>query len=197
MSLTWLFIGAYIGIFGWCAYRSGQFKALYAGLGAWLLYALVGAYLLPGIGGMAASLYQPYLYLSVACVVLCGQNWQWHGEQQAFTVSDSVPPLLHYWAAAALTQHAAYLILLVLSWLYYPHGTSAFALLSLIQLYWLQPIWWIAVQAVLMLLLFLNRTHHTAPSLLIRAQDLQALFLSALVMMALYVVHDLWRFVNG
>ncbi|MDO5687591.1 MAG: hypothetical protein Q4G42_09510 [Neisseria sp.] len=194
MMVTWAAIALYIGVFIHQVIRSQQKHWLWGSVVLWLGFGLIGARLLPGIWRGGAWLYQPYFYITLASFFFFVSAWQWQRDSRTFYALPPVTPLLSYWAVAALMQHLAYLILLLLVRWQSGGGMADFVRLALAQLYVLHPLWWMCVHAVLMLLLAATvRKQNGTPHF--KVVDLQAAFLSALIMMMAYVLYNIWQFV--
>lgn len=215
--ITWLIIVLYIAAFIHIAFRSGQFNWLWGSVILWLGFGILGAKVLPGIWGIthSASLLHPYFYISLASIFFFINHWQYQSlpkllivnrrsknayctrsNKSVFVSDPQVSSLCTFWAVSSLILHLAFLLILLLSLWHYPEGNSSFALLSILQMYFLHPIFWIGAHSLLMLLMWLTRIKHCQGITFIEPEDLALLFLSSLLLCIIYIMYDAMRFIE-
>ena len=159
MMVSWdfWFAVAYAAVSLAFIFRAQRFQWLWAAVLLWLGISVLGARLLPGMWGFTHTgpLFIPHFYLTAASVFFfiddCGKTedgkfWS-AGEYTGltlFAVSNVVMTLAFVFLACAV-----YFIL--------PLAGSVFAWAALLKIYALKPIYWFALQGVLMLVFYLHR----------------------------------------
>ena len=157
VSLDFWFAVAYAAVSLAFIFRVQRFQWLWAAVLLWLGVSALGARLLPGMWGFTHTgpLFIPHFYLTAASVFFfiddCGKTEDgkfWSAGEYAgltlFAVSNVVMTLAFVFLAVAV-----YFIL--------PLAGSVFAWTALLKIYALKPIYWFALQGVLMLVFYLHR----------------------------------------
>ncbi|MBS4945405.1 MAG: hypothetical protein KHZ64_09590 [Neisseria mucosa] len=157
VSLDFWFAVAYAAVSLAFIFRAQRFQWLWAAVLLWLGISALGARLLPGMWGFTHTgpLFIPHFYLTAASVFFfiddCGKTEDgkfWSAGEYAgltlFAVSNVVMTLAFVFLACAV-----YFIL--------PLAGSVFAWAALLKIYALKPIYWFALQGVLMLVFYLHR----------------------------------------
>ena len=157
VSLDFWFAIAYAAVSLAFIFRAQRFQWFWAAVLLWLGISALGARLLPGMWGFTHTgpLFIPHFYLTAASVFFfiddCGKTEDgkfWSAGEYAgltlFAVSNVVMTL-----AVVFLAVAVYFIL--------PLAGSVFAWTALLKIYALKPIYWFALQGVLMLVFYLHR----------------------------------------
>ena len=157
VSLDFWFAIAYAAVSLAFIFRAQRFQGFWAAVLLWLGISALGARLLPGMWGFTHTgpLFIPHFYLTAASVFFfiddCGKTEDgkfWSAGEYAgltlFAVSNVVMTLAFVFLAVAV-----YFIL--------PLAGSVFAWTALLKIYALKPIYWFALQGVLMLVFYLHR----------------------------------------
>ena len=157
VSLDFWFAIAYAAVSLAFIFRAQRFQWFWAAVLLWLGISALGACLLPGMWGFTHTgpLFIPHFYLTAASVFFfiddCSKTEDrkfWSAGEYAgltlFAVSNVVMTLAFVFLACAV-----YFIL--------PLAGSVFAWAALLKIYALKPIYWFALQGVLMLVFYLHR----------------------------------------
>lgn len=157
VSLDFGFAIAYAAVSLAFIFRAQRFQWFWAAVLLWLGISALGARLLPGMWGFTHTgpLFIPHFYLTAASVFFfiddCSKTEDrkfWSAGEYAgltlFAVSNVVMTLAFVFLACAV-----YFIL--------PLAGSVFAWAALLKIYALKPIYWFALQGVLMLVFYLHR----------------------------------------
>nr|WP_311476231.1 hypothetical protein [uncultured Neisseria sp.] len=157
VSLDFWFAIAYAAVSLAFIFRAQRFQWFWAAVLLWLGISALGARLLPGMWGFThiGPLFIPHFYLTVASIFFfiddCSKTEDgkfWSAGEYAcltlFAVSNVVMTLAFVFLACAV-----YFIL--------PLAGSVFAWAALLKIYALKPIYWFALQGVLMLVFYLHR----------------------------------------
>ena len=183
----------YAGLFVFYTYRSGLKQWLFATV----VLALASLWLLSNLApGMVYHHGMGLLYLLPMWVCLGSlfffvNQWRYHSGRQVFYAEPVCPPYAVYLAVSGMMLNLAWLIPVLWSSFQYPDGLSFYSMMGLLQLYFLQPVYWILVQWTLMLMLHLAQKWHHTPVLIISIGQLQFAFLFGLIAVSVYVVKDL------
>ncbi|WP_037585908.1 hypothetical protein [Stenoxybacter acetivorans] len=148
-NITLWALAAYISIFVLQCLRYRQWLWLIGAVLCWWIMADYSSLYLPGVLGSShlANLYIPSLYITLSSPLALRKHNQ----------SNSV--YLSYLASSGWVMLAAFSVLLGLILMRYPNGISLYSLLSLLGLFFGQPIFYLGCQWLLMLLWYLNRDH--------------------------------------
>lgn len=189
VSLDFWFAIAYAAVSLAFIFRAQRFQWLWAAVLLWLGISVLGARLLPGMWGFTHTgpLFIPHFYLTAASVFFfiddCSKTEDgkfWSAGEYAgltlFAVSNVVMTLAFVFLACAV-----YFIL--------PLAGSVFAWAALLKIYALKPIYWFALQGVLMLVFYLHRVVVCKQSAsLFSMRQMWAGWMVAVVMQAVVVV---------
>ncbi|HHX2503223.1 TPA: hypothetical protein ACU8BH_000575 [Neisseria subflava] len=189
VSLDFWFAIAYAAVSLAFIFRAQRFQWFWAAVLLWLGISALGARLLPGMWGFTHTgpLFIPHFYLTAASVFFfiddCGKTEDgkfWSAGEYAgltlFAVSNVVMTLAFVFLAVAV-----YFIL--------PLAGSVFAWTALLKIYALKPIYWFALQGVLMLVFYLHRVVVCKQSAsLFSMQQMWAGWMVAVVMQAVVAV---------
>lgn len=196
--LSTVVVCVYVGLFVYFAVRSGLRQWLTGALvlaagGSWLL-----SNLLPGFVYYhgSAFLNLAVLYITLSSLFFFVNHWHYHSATGVFYAEPDTPPYLVYLAVSGMMMHLAWLIPLLWSSYQYPEGLSSFSLLGLLQLYFLQPIYWIGAQWSLIAMFFVVERWRKSPLTIITMAQLQFAFLFGLFAVTAYVIHDLSRYLQ-
>ena len=196
--LSTVVVCVYVGLFVYFTVRSGLRQWLTGALvlaagGSWLL-----SNLLPGFVYYhgSAFLNLAVLYITLSSLFFFVNHWHYHAATGVFYAEPDTPPYLVYLAVSGMMMHLAWLIPLLWSTYQYPQGLSSYSLLGLLQLYFLQPIYWICAQWSLMVMFFVVERWRKSPLTIISMAQLQFAFLFGLFAVTAYVIHDLSRYLQ-
>ena len=191
-------LALYISLFVWQSLRQRQWLWLWLAVLLWLGSAVFSMRLLPGVLGVAhiGNVYAPHAYVVPASVCLWLLAWRRHpkGGWQMRQGGDYLALL----AVSGVVQHLSFIVLLLLVYSSYPQGLTLYVWPALWYQYWLQPVFWLGSQWLLMALFYAHRRlDNEAPNRFSWPQ-LQAGFLISLLIQALFVLVDLGkRFGHG
>ena len=169
-----------------------------------LLWALSALSLLLAAGGLAlwlapgvlspfslSILYMPQLYIAPAGMLFL------------FLRSKSLPDRSHYQTAcpplpALLAQTGtamtlAHWLILLLAFLSYPEGLTPRILPSLLDLYLLQPVYWLAMQMLLMAVFLLHRKISRQPANVFSIRQIQSALLIVMFAQTVYAFSGLFK----
>ena len=189
VSLDFWFAIAYAAVSLAFIFRAQRFQWFWATVLLWLGISALGARLLPGMWGFTHTgpLFIPHFYLTAASVFFfiddCSKTEDrkfWSAGEYAgltlFAVSNVVMTLAFVFLACAV-----YFIL--------PLAGSVFAWAALLKIYALKPIYWFALQGVLMLVFYLHRVVVCKqPASLFSMRQMWAGWMVAVVMQAVVAV---------
>ena len=189
VSLDFWFAIAYAAVSLAFIFRAQRFQWFRAAVLLWLGISALGARLLPGMWGFTHTgpLFIPHFYLTAASVFFfiddCSKTEDrkfWSAGEYAgltlFAVSNVVMTLAFVFLACAV-----YFIL--------PLAGSVFAWAALLKIYALKPIYWFALQGVLMLVFYLHRVVVCKqPASLFSMRQMWAGWMVAVVMQAVVAV---------
>lgn len=188
----------YVGLFAYFVLRSDLKQWLTGALvlaagGSWLLSSV-----LPGFVYYhgSAFLNLAALYITLSSLFFFVNQWHYHSATGVFYAEPGCPPYLVYLAVSGMMMHLAWLIPLLWSTYQYPDGLSTYSLLGLLQLYFLQPIYWILAQWSLMAMFFVVGRWRKTPLTIVSMGQLQFAFLFGLLAVSAYVIHDLLRYLQ-
>ena len=196
--LTTIIILVYAALFAYYVYQSGQSQWLLSSIALALGSTWLLASVLPGFAYHHATL---FLHSLPLCMCLGSlfffvNRWQYHQATKVFYAEPPCHPYLLYLAITGMTLHLAWLIPMAAVLWQYPEGLSLYLLLSLLQLYGLQPVYWILIQWSMMLVLAaLGRLQAKSVHYVTIAQ-IQMSFLIALLAVVVYVCHDFLNYLR-
>ena len=157
VSLDFWFAIAYAAVSLAFIFRAQRFQWFWAAILLWLGISALGARLLPGMWGFTHTgpLFIPHFYLTAAsifffiddcCKTEDGKFWS-AGEYAGLTL----------FAVSNVVMTLAFVFLAVAVYFILPLAGSVFAWAALLKIYALKPIYWFALQGVLMLVFYLHR----------------------------------------
>lgn len=170
-------------------FRAQRFQWLWAAVLLWLGISALGARLLPGMWGFTHTgpLFIPHFYLTAASVFFfiddCsktedGKFWS-AGEYAGLTL----------FAVSNVVMTLAFVFLVCAVYFILPLAGSVFAWAALLKIYALNPIYWFALQGVLMLVFYLHRVVVCKqPASLFSMRQIWAGWMVAVVMQAVVAV---------
>ena len=157
VSLDFWFAIAYAAVSLAFIFRAQRFQWLWAAVLLWLGISALGARLLPGMWGFTHTgpLFIPHFYLTAASVFFfiddCGKT-----EDGKFWSAGEYTGLTLF-AVSNVVMTLAFVFLAVAVYFILPLAGSVFAWAALLKIYALKPIYWFALQGVLMLVFYLHR----------------------------------------
>ena len=157
VSLDFWFAVAYAVVSLAFIFRAQRFQWLWAAVLLWLGISALGARLLPGMWGFTHTgpLFIPHFYLTAASVFFfiddCGKT-----EDGKFWSAGEYTGLTLF-AVSNVVMTLAFVFLAVAVYFILPLAGSVFAWAALLKIYALKPIYWFALQGVLMLVFYLHR----------------------------------------
>ena len=157
VSLDFWFAVAYAAVSLAFIFRARRFQWLWAAVLLWLGISALGARLLPGMWGFTHTgpLFIPHFYLTAASVFFfiddCGKT-----EDGKFWSAGEYTGLTLF-AVSNVVMTLAFVFLAVAVYFILPLAGSVFAWAALLKIYALKPIYWFALQGVLMLVFYLHR----------------------------------------
>ncbi|ASK26677.1 hypothetical protein [Neisseria chenwenguii] len=159
MDIFLLAAAAYALVWLLLIFRAGMFQWFWGSILLWLAAGFWGAQLLPGIWGITAAgpLYVPHLYLTVASLFFFVNCWQ-KAPEGSYWLADEKHVAVGLFAVSNMLMTLAFFVLSAMVWYHYPTTTTAFALPAMLEFYALKPVYWFALQFVLMAVFYLHRT---------------------------------------
>ena len=157
VSLDFWFAVAYAAVSLAFIFRAQRFQWLWATVLLWLGISALGTRLLPGMWGFTHTgpLFIPHFYLTAASVFFfiddCGKT-----EDRKFWSAGEYAGLTLF-AVSNVVMTLAFVFLAVAVYFILPLAGSVFAWTALLKIYALKPIYWFALQGVLMLVFYLHR----------------------------------------
>ena len=195
------FLAAYISAFLVAAYQNKQFLWVIIIMWLWLLGRMMGLWYLSEIwvythlNSLARlSLWHlPYFYVVLASVWVFARRWR-KLPQSPYWQLRGIQPFLSVFAVSGVLQTLAFVLLLGLVAWQFPHGLTPYVLPALVQMYVFEPVYWVSLQAMLMLIFYIHRVvinNQSASEF--SSKQLQAGFLLALLLQVAYVVASLLK----
>lgn len=185
----------YIGVFLYASFKEGMFQWLWASVLLWLGLSILFGKVLPGLAGIThiTAFYVPQFYIAVASLFFFVHKWHRVPGKSLWIANAGV--FISLFAVTGILMHAAFLCLCSLAWLNYPHGMSAYILPALLQMYALEPEYWIGMQVLLMVLFYLHRvTVEKQPGNVFSLGQLQSGFLLSLLYQVVWVAASMPHF---
>lgn len=196
MPLEYYVIGLVVVLFIWQSYRYRHFQWLWFSVVIWLVFGLFSSYLMPRVLGIThmPNLFIVQFYLFAGSIFFfLNHTHKLPVSQQDKTILTWHSPKSGVWlstfAVSGLVMHAAFLLLLVLVWLKYPAGQTPMLFAQLFRLYALDPVYWFALQAWLMILMVLHRLILRQHLCMFSFGQIQVMFLLTLVLFFFYVIN--------
>lgn len=140
------------------AFRSKLFLWAWGSLFLWLVFSGIGYYFLPGVWGVGsvASLLIPYFYITLAGLVFlirCGTK---EVEYQIWQINLH-HVFLSLFAVSNILLSFSFLFLVAITYYHYPSGLTLFIAPALLEMYVLNPIYWVGMQALIMAIFYVHR----------------------------------------
>ena len=157
VSLDFWFAIAYAAVSLAFIFRAQRFQWFWAAILLWLGISALGARLLPGMWGFTHTgpLFIPHFYLTAASIFFfiddCGKT-----EDRKFWSAGECAGLTLF-AVSNVVMTLALVFLAVAVYFILPLAGSVFAWAALLKIYALKPIYWFALQGVLILVFYLHR----------------------------------------
>lgn len=157
VSLDFWFAIAYAAVSLAFIFRAQRFQWFWAAILLWLGISALGARLLPGMWGFTHTgpLFIPHFYLTAASIFFfiddCGKT-----EDRKFWSAGEYAGLTLF-AVSNVVMTLALVFLAVAVYFILPLAGSVFAWAALLKIYALKPIYWFALQGVLILVFYLHR----------------------------------------
>ncbi|MDO4641631.1 MAG: hypothetical protein Q4A84_08040 [Neisseria sp.] len=193
-NFGWWCLIVYIGIFLITAYKEGMFQWLWASVLLWLGTGMLMGKLLPGMAGIThlSAFYAPQFYITIASLFFFVHKWHKSPDKKLW-VADAGTFISLFAVSGALMQ-IAFMCLLGLAWINYPHGLSSYILPALLQMYALEPIFWIGMQILMILLFYLHRVSvEKQQGNIFSSGQLQSGFLLALLYQVVWIAASILR----
>ncbi len=195
--ITETVVAVYLILFvGLCFYHQ-QFQWLWASVLLWLGFStIVGNLMLPNVFHFTQfnSMIFPYFYIGLGSLFYFTQHYAQHKDQQH---SKNIGMYLPFLATSSLAMSASYLLLLGMFWMSYPQGSSSFFLFSQLQMYFLQPVYWIGAQWFLMATMLLYaKIFSKGQPLRLTAVQWQLMVLFSIIYQLAYLYWDVSNFMK-
>lgn len=183
---------AYVLLFLAAVAQSRRLSWLLAALFLWLLAGRAGAWLLPGFLSPTSTvfLYMPQLYIAPACLLFLLLNGRRAADGAYYEAGTCPLPVL--FASSCVAMALAHALVLLLVWQAWPDGLSPRLLPVLADLALLQPVYWLAMQLLLMAVSALHGRFDGRPSGTFSVRGIQAGLLLTLVAQTAYAAAALW-----
>lgn len=198
----------YAVVFAAAAVRAKQWPWLLGCILLWLAANAAGMLLLgvpsdglltPSTGGMAEirpeglwyfghplSLVAPQLYIVPASLLYFKTAWRRNGEE-SYRASGGT--FIGLFAVTGALSAAALLLIAATVWYAYPTGNTAYAASAMLYLFVLKPVFWILIQAVLMIVFYIHsRKIKGEPADSFSPPQLKAGFLLSLLLSGISIV---------
>lgn len=188
----------YAGLFAYHCWISGQKQWLLASA----LLGMVSSWWLSGVlSGFVYQhgsllLYLTPMWVSLGSLFFFVNTWRYHRATQVFYAEPPCSPYLVYLAVSGMMLHLAWLVPLLWAQHQYPEGMSYYVLQGLLQMYFLQPLYWVLLQWCLMLLFFVAQRWRKTPVVVVSMGQLQFAFLFGLCAVSAYVISDLSKYLR-
>lgn len=190
-------ITAFIAIFCIQTMRKQQFQWLWFSVVVWLALGLFSAYILPNVMGITemANLYLAHGYAFLGSIFFflnaVERVPQPENGERKFTKwhSPKAGNWLTLFAVSGLVMHSAFIVLTILVWLQYPAGFTPILFARLWSLYMLNPLYWYAIQSLLMFLMVWHRTGTREPISVFSFGQIQMIFLICLILFTLDILN--------
>ena len=157
VSLDFWFAIAYAAVSLAFIFRAQRFQWFWAAILLWLGISALGARLLPGMWGFTHTgpLFIPHFYLTAASVFFFIDDCSKTEDRKFWSVGEYAG--LTLFAVSNVVMTLAFVFLAVAVYFILPLAGSVFAWAALLKIYALKPIYWFALQGVLMLVFYLHR----------------------------------------
>ena len=157
VSLDFWFAIAYAAVSLAFIFRAQRFQWFWAAVLLWLGISALGARLLPGMWGFTHTgpLFIPHFYLTAASVFFFIDDCSKTEDRKFWSAGEYAG--LTLFAVSNVVMTLALVFLAVAVYFILPLAGSVFAWAALLKIYALKPIYWFALQGVLMLVFYLHR----------------------------------------
>ena len=157
VSLDFWFAIAYAAVSLAFIFRAQRFQWLWATVLLWLGISALGARLLPGMWGFTHTgpLFIPHFYLTAASVFFFIDDCSKTEDRKFWSAGEYAG--LTLFAVSNVVMTLAFVFLVCAVYFILPLAGSVFAWAALLKIYALKPIYWFALQGVLMLVFYLHR----------------------------------------
>ena len=157
VSLDLWFAIAYAAVSLAFIFRAQRFQWLWATVLLWLGISALGARLLPGMWGFTHTgpLFIPHFYLTAASIFFFIDDCSKTEDRKFWSAGEYAG--LTLFAVSNVVMTLAFVFLAVAVYFILPLAGSVFAWTALLKIYALKPIYWFALQGVLMLVFYLHR----------------------------------------
>ncbi|OSI13267.1 hypothetical protein BWD07_01415 [Neisseria canis] len=185
----------YIAVFLYTSFKEGMFQWLWASVLLWLGISVLLGKVLPGVAGLThvTAFYVPHFYITVASLFFFVHKWFRVPEKNVWITDSGV--FISLFAVTGALMQVAFWCLCGLVWLNYPHGISVYILPALLQMYVLEPEYWIGMQILLILLFYLHRVVvEKQPGNVFSLGQLQSGFLLSLLFQVVWVAASMPHF---
>ena len=157
VSLDFWFAIAYAAVSLAFIFRAQRFQWFWAAVLLWLGISALGARLLPGMWGFTHTgpLFIPHFYLTAASVFFFIDDCSKTEDRKFWSAGEYAG--LTLFAVSNVVMTLAFVFLVCAVYFILPLAGSVFAWAALLKIYALKPIYWFALQGVLMLVFYLHR----------------------------------------
>ena len=157
VSLDFWFAIAYAAVSLAFIFRAQRFQWFWATVLLWLGISALGARLLPGMWGFTHTgpLFIPHFYLTAASVFFFIDDCSKTEDRKFWSAGEYAG--LTLFAVSNVVMTLAFVFLACTVYFILPLAGSVFAWAALLKIYALKPIYWFALQGVLMLVFYLHR----------------------------------------
>ncbi|WP_455030409.1 hypothetical protein [Neisseria sp.] len=157
VSLDFWFAIAYAAVSLAFIFRAQRFQWFWAAILLWLGISALGARLLPGMWGFTHTgpLFIPHFYLTTASVFFFIDDCSKTADRKFWSAGEYAG--LTLFAVSNVVMTLAFVFLACAVYFILPLAGSVFAWTALLKIYALKPIYWFALQGVLMLVFYLHR----------------------------------------
>lgn len=157
VSLDFWFAIAYAAVSLAFIFRAQRFQWFWAAILLWLGISALGARLLPGMWGFTHTgpLFIPHFYLTAASIFFFIDDCSKTEDRKFWSAGEYAG--LTLFAVSNVVMTLAFVFLTVAVYFILPLAGSVFAWTALLKIYALKPIYWFALQGVLMLVFYLHR----------------------------------------
>ena len=157
VSLDFWFAIAYAAVSLAFIFRAQRFQWFWAAILLWLGISALGARLLPGMWGFTHTgpVFIPHFYLTAASIFFFIDDCSKTEDKKFWSAGEYAG--LTLFAVSNVVMTLALVFLAVAVYFILPLAGSVFAWAALLKIYALKPIYWFALQGVLILVFYLHR----------------------------------------
>ncbi len=189
MNINLIMAACFAAGFVWQAAKYQEIKWLIASFILWLGFTFNVSGVLPGVYTMSNALYHSHIAIFIGSLIYFVNQVRWDKKNRLIRFNPSSGPFLPYLAMALLFMHLGFAVLVLWVWWLYPAGLTYFAIFSLMQLYLLQPTYFMGMTLSLTALMMLRA--HLQNTRAMTGTALQMAFLWGFFSTGLYIVLDL------